>query len=77
MSYRVCRGSGIELAGGAATLEVARGLIAYDMSRHREMIAAPFGGTPGIEWAWNADVLEARNDATGAVLYTIRAIPDP
>jgi hypothetical protein len=69
MAYTVYCGL-TRMAKGLRTLEIARELIRYDLGCHPEIPG-------GVGWAWNLDVLEACNAATGAVLYTIRVIADP
>ena len=75
MAYEVWRGTR-KFHDPLPSLAEARALVEEDLPRS-PVLASPFGGTAGIRWVWNLDILEALNDENGMVAYTIRRAPDP
>ena len=63
MAYEVFRGTR-KFHEPLATLAEAQALVEDD-GEHSPVLARPFGGAAAIRWAWNLDVLEARNAETG------------
>ena len=73
MSYEVWRGTR-KFHDPLPSLAEARDVVEGDLA-HSPVLASAFGGTAGVTWVWNLDILEARSAENGEVAYQIRRVP--